>query len=97
MFHLIGDRSRVLLKELGNCLKSHTLIEAVFDLSTVIRCEVFVLSGVWMIGHSWASFLGFFPELIQPQKTCQSKSHRKSHCGSYFGNLLSQDELRGSM
>ena len=45
----------------------------------------------------FTKMLGFFPDLIQPHFLPKVNPISKSHCGSYFGNLLThfiEDSLK---
>lgn len=85
---LVRDGGGVFLDELGNGLEGHALSEAVLNHLALLQSKMFVFSWVRFLAICVASFLrNNFPDSIQPQMTYQSKSHFKSHCGTYFGNL----------
>ena len=85
---LVRDGGGVFLDELGNGLEGHALPRqsSITLRSSKVRCLFFL--GFDFLAICVASFLrNNFPDSIQPQMTYQSKSHFKSHCGTYFGNL----------
>ena len=84
---LVRDGGGVFLDELGNGLVMRFPRQSSITLrSSKVRCLFFL--GFDFLAICVASFLrNNFPDSIQPQMTYQSKSHFKSHCGTYFGNL----------
>ena len=85
---LVRDGGGVFLDELGTGLEGHALPRqsSITLRSSKVRCLFFL--GFDFLAICVASFLrNNFPDSIQPQMTYQSKSHFKSHCGTYFGNL----------
>ena len=73
--------------QLGNRLEGHALRETFINFPPVFLSEMLILFAV-LLHRAEHSFLGFFPDLIQPHFLPNVNPISKFHCGSYFGNLL---------
>ena len=95
VFDFVRYRRRVFADPPGNGLEGYAVVEAGLNLFSLFDGQMLVLSAVFACHSRWSPFWDVSQIKFNHISCLIVNPILKSHCGTYFGNLLKQENPDG--